>query len=336
MSDDLLEIPGVLRGAPWARSGDIAYPRADPDNFDRLPIDTWGMAAVPAGVRLELQLEAGVTALEIDYTAATDELGYRGPGAGTTFSAWTADGEVASAAAVVGENTVRLELPGAEHVVVYLPEGMRPELHGVRAIGGGAGAPPVAPRWTCYGDSIAEGWIATGPAGSWPAIVARQFGLDLVNLGYAGSARGEIVSAEHVASLPADVISLSHGTNCWSRTPHSVDQVRANYDAFLTVVRAAHPSVPILVVSPVIRPDAEDVANQLGATLADLRGAIEDVVRERQSTDPALVLIEGRPLLEADDMADGVHPGDAGHETMAAAIGPQLAQLVGASGTGRP
>ena len=47
-------------------------------------------------------------------------------------------------------------------IVVYLPEGMRPRVLAV-ACGGGELAPaPAGPRWIAYGDSIAEGWIASG------------------------------------------------------------------------------------------------------------------------------------------------------------------------------
>jgi len=206
---------------------------------------------------------------------------------------------------------------------------MRPRLHAVRAEGGTASAAPAGPRWVCYGDSIAEGWVATEPARAWPIVAARCHGLDVVNLGYAGAARGEIVSAGHVASLVAEVISLSHGTNCWSRTPHSVDQITADYHGFLDVIRAGHPVTPIVAISPVVRPDAEDTPNVLGATLDDIRLAIEEVVTARQDDDPHLVLVEGRPILDASDLADGVHPGDQGHEKLADVAGSVVARVAG-------
>ena len=149
-------------------------------------------------------------------------------------------------------------------VLVHLPEGMRPIVRAVRAFGGSLEPAPRQPRWLAYGDSIAEGWIAGGPIGAWPAVAGRRFGLDVVNLGYAGAARGEIPSAEHVAGLDADVISISHGTNCWSRIPYSVAMFRAQTEAFLTIVRAGHPDTPIVVTSPILRPDAETTTNLFG------------------------------------------------------------------------
>ena len=144
----------------------------------------------------------------------------------------------------------------------------------------------------------------------------------MVNLGYAGAARGELVSAEQVAALDADVISISHGTNCWTRIPFSAAMFRENTRAFLTIVREGHPETPIVVTSPVLRPDAEAARNRLGATLADLRAAMEEVARERITDgDELLTLVPGGSLLGPDDLPDGIHPGDHGHRVLAATFG---------------
>lgn len=311
-----------LRGVVWPGTSKVPYPRANPIDRMRIPGDTWLMASIPVGVRLEVVGDADE--IEIDYRTTTDQTGYRGDGAGVTFAAWTATGGlVAEQRADLGEGTVRLPLhPGDEPTIVYLPEGMQPWVLEVRGIGGSIGPAPRQPRWVVYGDSVAEGWIATAPALAWPAVAGRAQGLDHVNLGYAGAARGELASAEQVAKLDADVITVCHGTNCWTRTPHSVEQMRANTDAFLEVLRQDHPLTPIAVASPVVRPDAEDTPNRLGATLADLRQAMEDVVEARMAAgDTRLSLIPGADLITADQLGDGIHPDDDGHATMAAVIG---------------
>jgi lysophospholipase L1-like esterase len=332
-----VDLAKALRGAAWPGTDEVPYPRADPADAARLPADTWGTALLPVGVRLELVGDA--EAVEVDYTCATDDLGYRGAGAGTTFTAWRGDDLLDEQPAVLadGVSTVRLALPGstAGTVTVHVPEGMRPRLHAVRAVDGSLEAAPAGPRWLCYGDSIAEGWVASGPGRAWPAVAARRWGLDVVNLGYAGSARGEIASAEQLAALPADVVSVTHGTNCWTRIPHSVDQMRANLAAFLDILRQGHPETPIVVGSPVVRPDAEETPNRLGATLVDLRAAIEEVVEARQAAgDARLTLVRGGPLLTADQLPDGIHPGDEGHAALAAAFGGAVATAVGAAGPG--
>ena len=332
-----------LRGAAWAGTPEVPYPRADPADAARLPQDTWTTAQLPVGVRLELALDPATApvAVEIDYSCATADLGYRGPGAGTTFDAWRGGSSRASAAAEVGRHVARLDVPAADEpeVVIYLPEGMRPALHGLRTAGAAPAAAAAGPRWLAYGDSITEGWTASRPALAWPAIAARRFGLDVVNLGYAGAARGEIASAEQVSTLPADVISLAYGTNCWNRTPHSTGLLREGLLAFLRILREGHPGTPIVVVSPVLRPDAETTPNRLGATLADLRAVVETVAREvREAGDGRLSLVRGGELLSPGHLADdGIHPNDAGHAAMAEVIGPAVQAAARASrAAGRP
>jgi lysophospholipase L1-like esterase len=321
------EIERFLRGCPWPAGAGVPYPRADPDDFTRLPVDTWGTAQLPVGVRLEFVGDA--SAVTITYRTETDNLGHRGPGAGSTFSLWRHGVHVDEQPAVLGKGTVRLatgSVSADRRAVVYLPEGMRPQVLSIAAEDGAIEPAPSQPRWLCYGDSIAEGWMASSPARAWPAVAGRDVGLDVCNLGYAGSARGEILSAEQLASIPADVISITHGTNCWTRIPHSVGMVREGMLAFLTTVRQGHRDTPIVVASPVLRPDAEQTRNRLGATLTDVRNAIEAVVRERIAAgDHRLELVPGAPLLAAGHLPDGIHPGDDGHAVLAAVLGPVLA-----------
>jgi lysophospholipase L1-like esterase len=315
-------------------------------------------------VRLELVGEA--EAIEIEYETATTDLGYRGEGAGTTFTSWRGQSVIDDVPAVLGRGHVTLRVaadgdggrgsgtggtPGgsgsdgsdksdksdkSDRTVITLPEGMRPSVLAVRGVGGTVRPAPPQPRWLCYGDSIAEGWAASNPGRTWPAVAGRRYGLDVVNLGYAGAARGEMVSAEEIAALPAAVISLSYGTNCWTRIQHSAEQVGAGLDAFVDLVRSGHPDTPIVVASPVIRPDAEAQQNALGATLADLRSVIEARIERRCALDPRLHLVPGGALLTADQLDDGVHPGDEGHRVLAEAIGSTVRASIYAAATPDP
>lgn len=320
-----------LRGNAWPGTEDLPYPRADPADLDRLPGDTVGTARLPVGVRLEFVGTAA--AVELDYQTQTHDLGYRGEGAGTAFTLVTGD-ESVSVPARLGTGTARFVLDDLargdpeQPIVVYLPEGMRPRVLAMRVKGGELAPAPRGPRWLAYGDSIAEGWIASGPSGAWPAVAARRTGLDVVNLGYAGAARAELPSAQQIAALDADVISVSHGTNCWSRIPFSTAMFREQTRAFLALVRAGHPETPIVVTSPILRPDAEDTPNALGATLVDLRVTMEDLTRELIAAgDAHLTLVTGGGLVGADDLPDGIHPGDHGHEVLADAFGGAVAAV---------
>ena len=324
-----------LRGCAYRAAPGVPYPRFDPADVGRLPADTWQCAQIPAGVRLEFVGDAA--AVELDYTTATDDLGFRGAGAGTTFALWRGGVLVDERPAVLGAGTVRLELGDARDApaVVHLPEGMRPEVLALRPVGGALEPPPAGARWVAYGDSILEGWVASAPALAWGAVAARRHGLDLVNLGFAGSARGEIPCAEAVAALAADVISISHGTNCWTRTPHSAGMFFEGTRAFLEIVRQGHPETPIVVASPVVRPDAEETPNRLGADLRALRQAMEDAVGARvEAGDDRVVLVRGGDVLSADQLADGIHPSDAGHARLAEVVGAAVAVALASGGGG--
>jgi lysophospholipase L1-like esterase len=324
-----------LRGCAWPRSLDVTYPRCDPgpDGL-RLPADTRAAAAIPAGVRFVFLGEP--TALEVDYRTESDDLGYRGEEAGTHFVIFRGNRRVDSAAATLGEGTVRLrldqEIGDREEEVpatLYLPEGMRPTVLALRPKGGEIRPAPEQLRWLCYGDSIVEGWRASEPSAAWPHIVGRRHDLDVINLGYAGAARGELPSAQEIASLPADLISVAHGTNCWSRTPMNAELFRAGLHAFLDLVRAGHPNTPIVAISPILRKDAEATPNALGTSLADLRDAFEDAVKQRREHgDMRLHLIAGRDLVPEKHLPDGIHPNDDGHQIMADVVGPVLAAAV--------
>ncbi len=324
-----------LRGAPFPAGGGAPYPRAKPESpMLRLPMDTWTMAKVPAGVRLEFSGDA--EAIEVDYTTEQAAFGYLGGGEGGEFTLWRGDELVASEPAVVGEGTVRLPgTGGAERAVVHLPERMLPTVTAIRAAAGDPGSiEPAAPqpKWIAYGDSITEGWTVSTPGNSWSMLAAKRHGLDVTNMGYSGAARGEIPSAEEIASLPADVITIAHGTNCWTRIPFSVGMFREGLIGFLDIVRQGHPDTPIVAVSPITRPDAESTPNRLGANLVELRAVFQRVVGDRIAAgDKRLSLVEGFPIVDPALLDDGIHPGDPGHAAMADVIGPAVAAALAAA-----
>lgn len=314
-----------LLGCAWPASAEVSYPRCDPAADEALlPEDTRAVAAIPVGVRFAFEGEPDT--LEVEYRTETSDLGYRGEGAGTEFTLFRGDRRIDSVRAQPGTGRLRLRVgPGDGLATLYLPEGMRPTVTALRAEGAEIRPAPQQARWLCYGDSIAEGWCASEPAGAWPHIVSRQSQLDVVNFGYAGSARGELQSAREIAQLEAELISVAHGTNCWTRTPHSEEAFGQGLHAFLDTVRAGHASTPIVAISPILRMDAEQKSNEFGASLADLRAVFERVVEERVSSgDRQLELVCGRNLVPSENLPDGIHPDNEGHQRIAKVLRPIL------------
>ncbi|MBD0711419.1 MULTISPECIES: GDSL-type esterase/lipase family protein [unclassified Streptomyces] len=318
---DWLDPVRFLRGTAWL-DGDRPV-RADPADLARLPWDIAERAALPIGVRIEFAAGPGTRAVQLRYRAAVPERTDPLAGLRHCFALWHGTRFVGeTCAAPVAESTVTLPLPpGGGVFTVHLPEGQAPVPLALRALGGELSAAPDRPRWLVHGDSITEGWWSTRPALSWPATVGRNLGLDTVNLGFAGGARGELALAEQLARLPGELITLAFGTNCWSRVPATADWLYATVRAFVGLVRRGHPDTPLLVVSPVLRPAAERRRNALGATLAELRGAMERAGRDLAAEgDGHLLVLPGGPLLAPEHLADGLHPDDRGHARIAAAV----------------
>jgi hypothetical protein len=100
--------------------------------------------------------------------------------------------------------------------------------------------------------------------------------------------------------------------------------------ALLALVRTGNPNASVVILSPLLRMDAEDKPNRLGSTLTELRIAMEEAVRERiLAGDSRLHLIEGSTIVGPGDMADGIYPGDEGHIRIAAAVGKVVSPIVG-------
>jgi lysophospholipase L1-like esterase len=312
------------------------YPRADPAGADYLPADVWDAAQLPVGVRLELAGNART--IRVWYKTTRASLGYRGESAGCTFVAYRGGQKVAAAEAVMGEGMAELVLSGRTDlpVTVYLPEGMQPLITGVAGVEETMVPAPLQPRWLAYGDAVTQGWLASAPAMAWPAVAGRKLGLDVCNLGYAGTARGETTSALMLAETPAEVVTIAFGLNNWSRVPHTVGLMAEEVRCFLSVVRNGHPEIPVVVVSPTARPDAEDVPNRVGATLAELRLAMEEAVLDWIARgDEMVFLVPGLAVVDPEDLEDGMYPGDEGHRRLAAAVAkilvPHLAGLQSAA-----
>ncbi|WP_231855405.1 SGNH/GDSL hydrolase family protein [Tsukamurella pseudospumae] len=242
------------------------------------------------------------------------------------------------------------DLPaGEKHVEIWLPHNEITELVALRVDA------PVVPAgrrervWLHHGSSISHGSGATHPTGTWPAIAAASGGVDLVNLGFGGSALLDPFVARAIRDTPADLISLKSGINL---TNMDVMRLRAFVPAvhgFLDTVRDGHPTTPLLLVSPILCPIQEDtpgpvmpVPSATGLrfeatgdpaevpagrlTLSVIRDALERIVADRSGQDPHLHLLDGRALYGADDYArlplpDELHPDAATHALIGARFG---------------
>lgn len=231
-----------------------------------------------------------------------------------------------------GVGRVRFELEaGAKEVEIWLPQWVACELVALRA---DAPVEPPAPTgrpvWLHHGSSISQCNGADSPTSTWPAVVARRAGLELVNVGLAGNCFLDPFVARSVRDTAADVISFKLGVNLTRRGSFDIRSFGPAVHGFLDTVRDGHPDAPIVVVSPIACPESETVPPNNGAgtlTLQTVRSELRRVVAVRAQSDPALFYLDGLELLgphEAGLLPDGLHPNQAGNDL----IGERFATAV--------
>jgi lysophospholipase L1-like esterase len=182
-------------------------------------------------------------------------------------------------------------------------------------------APRQGLRWITYGSSISHCNEPPSPALTWPARVAIARGLDLTSLGFSGQCHLDPLVARLIARLPADAISLKAGVNVYGNGSLNLRTYRANFIAFVRLVRDGHPTTPLAVISPIFAPERETTENKAGFTFQVMRQEVVAAVAAlRACGDANLHHLDGLELLGAADrdrLLDGVHPDTAGYGLMA-------------------
>ncbi|MFJ9244900.1 SGNH/GDSL hydrolase family protein [Streptomyces sp. NPDC101776] len=320
---------GTLPDLSWSAGGS----RLPLSACQKLTADTVRAARVPAGLHLAFTGAVSTIALTVRTGARTTVPAPTLPEALVVH----VPGSPATTVPVPfrGPGTVHIELPDrdpARTVRVFLPEAFGTVIDGLAADACLEPA-PQGPLWFVYGDSITQGWSVSKPGLTWPSLVADHLGLDLVNLGFAGAARGELPVADVVVGSGAAAVTVAWGTNAWSSLPAGANQIAETTRLFLTAVRQGLPDAPVTVVSPIVRPDAEDTPNRFGARLTDLRQALESAVRAfaADTGDPRITLVPGLDLVPAGQLVDGIHPGDEGHRALADGVTAHVAAGLGLS-----
>jgi lysophospholipase L1-like esterase len=244
--------------------------------------------------------------------------------------------------------------PGEKDVEIWLPHDETTEPIALHTDAPVVPAPPSGRRtWLHHGSSISHGSVAASPTGTWPAVAARLGAVELVNLGYAGSALVDQLVARTIRDTPADLITLKLGINVVNLDVMRARAFRSAVHGFLDTIRDGHPDTPIVLVSPVwcgiheetpgpATPDlsaladgivrfvavgdpAEVAAGRL--TLRVVRAELARTVTLRE--DPLLTYVDGLTLYGEEDAAelplpDDLHPDAATHRL----IGERFARAV--------
>ncbi|MFB7188714.1 GDSL-type esterase/lipase family protein [Streptomyces sp. NPDC056230] len=338
----------------------------------QIPDDQLAMAeAQPSGVRLAFRTRA--TAIELD-TLPTKRV-YQGfPAPADGVYDLLVDGVLAAQATVTGGNvrtvtdmltqsaelsegppgTARFHgLPtGDKNIEIWLPHTEITELIALRTNASIEQAPDNGRRvWLHHGSSISHGSNAAHPSAIWPALAAAGGGVELVNMGFGGSALLDPFTARAMRDTPADLISLKIGINIVNSDVMRLRAFTPAVHGFLDTIREGHPTTPLLVVSPILCPVQEDTPGPLAPdfdggtlrfkatgdpaeraagrlTLNVIRDELTRIVHQRAVDDPNLHYLDGRDLYGETDYAefplpDEVHPDPAAHRR----IGENFARL---------
>lgn len=189
-------------------------------------------------------------------------------------------------------------------------------------------APPLpGPAVAFYGTSITQGGCASRPGMAYPAILQRQLGVPVYNMGFSGNGLGLPALAPVLCALPglgALVVDIEANAG-----PAGV--LEQNLPLFLGEVRARMPGLPVLVLSASAHgQEAWDPA-QAARYAGWARFEQQEVERRRAAGDKAIFYASARSLLGglgAEATVDGAHLTDLGFYTLAQGLAPLVRGLL--------
>ena len=327
----------------------------------------------PSGVRLAFRSRA--TRVQVE-TVPTKQAYVGAPPRPDGVYDLVVDGRPTAQATAVGGDTLAIDMatgtaemtagasvvlefedlsPDEKEIEVWLPWNERTELVALRTDAPVVPLPDRSrPRWVHHGSSISHGSSAGSPISTWPARAASLGEVDLVNLGFGGSALLDPFVARVIRETGADLISLKIGINLVNTDLMRLRAFVPAMHGFLDTIREGHPDTPLLVISPIACPmhesspgptdmdisgladgqlsfraagDPDEVAGGK-LTLQVIRQELARVVQARAGDDPNLRYLDGLELYGAADAAvhplpDNLHP-DA---TTQREIGERFARL---------
>lgn len=298
---------------------------ATSENVSRLHLQTTGgrVRFKTDSARLVIKAKTGRTAQNF-HTSPLLESGFDVYVDGTERSVYV--GSARPAFAQKSEYIFELPLPQAEkELTLYMPaygELETLEIGLDRAASLAAHSPyrtqtPIV----FYGSSITHGCCASRPGKTYPAILSRRFDLEFINLGFAGSCKGEQVLAEYMAGLDmcAFVSDYDHNRSC-------AQKLAENHYQLYEIIREKHPDIPYYMIS---RPDFTYSEKDFARRAV----VMESYLKAWHGGDRNVYFIDGSAFFNGAESkleytVDGTHPTDEGFARMASYIGGVFAETL--------
>jgi len=168
-----------------------------------------------------------------------------------------------------------------------------------------------------YGSSITQGGCATRPGSCYENYISSKYNVNYTNLGFGGSAKGEKVIADYLASLDMSIFVCDYDHNA-----PTLEHLRATLPNIYETVRRAHPNIPYVFMSS---PDLE-----LGTERRDF---IKSVYQNAMDNgDLNVYFVDGAEMFKGEFSkcctADGTHPTDLGFFRMFEALDKVISALI--------
>ena len=173
-----------------------------------------------------------------------------------------------------------------------------------------------------YGSSITEGGCCTVPFNAYNAIISNRLNVDYYNLGFSGSARGELEMADYInENFEMSIFVYDYDHNAPS-TKHLED----THEAFFLRIREKNPTLPVIMMS---RPWATYKEDDVRRSI--IRKTYENAISRG---DKNVYFIDGESFFAPEKaymcLVDTVHPNDYGFHCMADRIQPVIEQILSA------
>ena len=164
-----------------------------------------------------------------------------------------------------------------------------------------------------YGSSITQGGCASRADNAYQAFISKWSNTDFINLGFSGSACGEIKMAEYLANIDCSVFVCDYDYN--APNPEYLEKTHYN---FYKAYRNKRKNTPIIIIS---NPDTDENFLQAKERLKVIKKTYERALKEG---DKKVYFIDGKTLYGKNDRenctVDGTHPNDLGFYNMAKRI----------------
>lgn len=182
---------------------------------------------------------------------------------------------------------------------------------------------PFRHRIVIKGSSVTHGLAASRPGMSYAARFGRDNGFYCFNLGFSGMSKLQKEYAEYLADIEADAFIFDAFSN------PSAEIIHERFDAFVDIIRAAHPEVPLIFMQTERR-ESRNFDTWREDFEARKQAAAEEEIKERMKTDKHIYFLPSDDFLGDEHIAtsDGSHPTDLGFTYMLESISPKILKIL--------